>query len=259
MKKVLLLTVLLSLTILTQAQRSTRVAFIDMEYILENVPEYQKAQAQLEASVSKWIAKGQQQQVAIDGMKEALKKERILLTPELIEDREADIQILEDELYQYQQKKFGAEGDLINRKKELIKPIQDEVFSVVQLIRKAKKYDYVFDKSSKEIMLISANDRLDISDQVLKRLKSKEKRADVKRKRNKKKKQKSSSVRKPNAAQQAQIDARKKTLEDRKKAIEERKVAALKAREERVKKAKEAREKKIKEREERLKKAKENK
>ena len=124
MKKVLLLTVLLSLTILTQAQRGTRVAFIDMEYILENVPEYQKAQAQLESSVSKWIAKGQQQQIAIDKMKEALKKERILLTPELIEDREADIKILEEELYQYQQKKFGATGDLINRKKELIKPIQ---------------------------------------------------------------------------------------------------------------------------------------
>ena len=257
MKKVLLLLMLLSLTTLTQAQKATRIAFIDMEYILENVSEYQKAQAQLEASVSKWISKSQEMQKNIDTMKDALKKERILLTPELIEDREADIKILEEELYQYQQKKFGADGDLIKRKKELIKPVQDEVFSVVQVIRKAKKYDYVFDKSSKEIMMLAANDRLDISDQVLRRLKSKEKRADIKKKR--KKKGKSNAIRKPSKAQQELIDARNKTKEDRAKALEERKIKAQKAREERIKKAKEIRDKKIKEREERIKKAKENK
>ncbi len=253
MKKVLLLTVLLSLSILTQAQKSTRIAYIDMEYILENVSEYQKAQAQLEATVSKWIATAQEKQVAIDALKSNLDKERILLTPELIADREADIKVLEDELYQFQQEKFGAEGLMIKRKQELIKPIQDQVFDVVQLIRKAKKYDYVFDKSSKEIMMISANDKLDISDQVLRRLKSDEKRADIKRKR-KKKSKKSKANKAPTEAQQKNIEARNKTLETRKKALEAKKAAALKAREARIQKAKEAREKKIKEREERLKK-----
>lgn len=256
MKKVLLL-VVLSLTVLTQAQRGTRIAFIDMEYILENVPEYQKAQAQLEATVSKWIAASQSKQTEIDVLKDALEKEKILLTPELIEDRTADIAILEEELYQYQQKRFGADGDLIKRKKELIKPVQDEVFDVVQMIRKAKKYDYVFDKSSKEIMLIAANDRLDISNQVVKRLKSKEKQAQIKRKRRKKQKGKTTTA--PSEAQQKNIDARNKTIEARKKALEERKAAALKAREERIKKAQELREKKIKEREERIRKAKEKK
>ncbi len=257
MKKVLLL-VVLSLTVLTQAQRGTRIAFIDMEYILENVPEYQKAQAQLEAGVSKWIAEAQHKQTAIDALKDALEKEKILLTPELIEDRNADIAILEEELYQYQQKKFGADGDLIKRKKELIKPIQDQVFDVVQMIRKAKKYDYVFDKSSKEIMLIAANDKLDISKQVVKRLKSKEKQANIKRKRKKRNKGKSKTTA-PSKAQQKNIDTRNKTQEARKKALEERKAAAAKAREERIKKAQELREQKIKAREERSRKAKEKK
>ncbi len=257
MKKVLLL-VVLSLTVLTQAQRGARIAFIDMEYILESVPEYQKAQAQLEATVSKWLAASQSKQTEIDALKDALEKEKILLTPELIEDRNTDIAILEEELYQYQQKKFGADGDLIKRKKELIKPVQDEVFDVVQMIRKAKKYDYVFDKSSKEIMLIAANDKLDISNQVVKRLKSKQKQADIKRKRKKRNKGKSKTAT-PSKTQQKNIDARNKTQEARKKALEERKAAAAKAREERIKKAQELREQKIKAREERIRKAKEKK
>lgn len=148
------------------AQRSIRIAYVDMEYILENVEEYRDASAQLETRVQKWKVDVEQKQIVVEQMKKDLMAERVLLTNELIAEREEEIQIQEKELIEYQQNRFGPQGDLVIQKRVLIQPIQDQVFNEVQKIGANKKYDFIFDKSADVVMLYSEK-RHDISDLVL--------------------------------------------------------------------------------------------
>ena len=102
----------------------------------------------------------------IEQLKLNLSNERILLTKELIEEQEEEIKLLEDELLEYQQNRFGPNGDLDIQRRQLVQPIQDQVFNLVQELAEAKKYDFIFDKSADVVMLFAAK-RNDMSDQVL--------------------------------------------------------------------------------------------
>jgi Skp family chaperone for outer membrane proteins len=168
MKKYFAISILLlSLGFKATAQsRGIKIGYIDMEYILQNVPDYSEAKNQLEQKAQKWKQDIETKKIEIAKLKDALKTERALLTKELIEEREEEIKFQEDELLDFQQKKFGPNGELITQKSVLVKPIQDQVFTAVQDIAEAKKYDYVFDKTSDLTMLFAAK-RYDISDQVL--------------------------------------------------------------------------------------------
>src|SRR5690606_39825562 len=99
------------------AQAPNRIAYIDMEYILVNVPEYQEASAQLEKRVQDWRNELERDQKKVENMKIALEQERPLLTKELIEERLANIQFEESRIAEYQQKRFGSNGDFILQKK----------------------------------------------------------------------------------------------------------------------------------------------
>lgn len=149
-----------------QTTRGIRVGFIDMDYILENVPEYQTAVQQLERKMGKWKQEIDAMNLEVEQMKGSLQNERVLLTNELIEEKEEDIKIKEEELLAYQQKRFGAQGDFILQKEQLIQPVQDQVFNEIRKIGSLKKYDYILD-SSETAMLYNA-ERHDLSDQVLK-------------------------------------------------------------------------------------------
>ena len=151
---------------ITYAQRGVRIGYVDMEYILENVEEFREASQQLDNRVVQWKADMEERQRRIDQLKEDLAAERVLLTDELITERDEEITILEKELLDYQQDRFGPRGDLVLQKQRLIQPIQDQVFNEVQKIGANKKYDFIFDKSADVVMLYSEK-RHDISDLVL--------------------------------------------------------------------------------------------
>lgn len=150
----------------SHAQKGARIGYIDMEYILENVPEYQEAKNQLSSKVSKWKRDLDKMSQEIEQLKLNLSNERILLTKELIEEQEEEIKILEDEMIAYQQNRFGPGGDLDVQRRQLVQPIQDQVFNLVQELAEAKKYDFIFDKSADVVMLFAAK-RNDVSDQIL--------------------------------------------------------------------------------------------
>jgi Skp family chaperone for outer membrane proteins len=164
--------------------RGTKLGFIDMEYILQNVPDYTEAKAQLEQKAEKWKLEIDTKKIEINKLKEALKAERALLTKELIDERETEINFLETENLDYQQKRFGANGDLMIQKSILVKPIQDQVFTTVQDIAEKLKYDFIFDKTSDLTMLFAAK-RFDISDQILRTLNRTEKREQLTKKQQK--------------------------------------------------------------------------
>lgn len=148
------------------AQQTVRIGYVDMEYILENVPEYQQASAQLDKKVEQWKNEIETELKKVEKMKQSLANERPLLTQELIEEREEEIEFEEKKILDYQQKRFGPKGDLFTQKLQLVKPIQDQVFIAVQEIAKNRDYDLIFDKSADVVMLYAA-EKLDVSDQVL--------------------------------------------------------------------------------------------
>lgn len=165
-KSILLALALFFVGFTTKAQQTVRIGYVDMEYILENVPEYQEASSQLDEKVQKWKQEIEVELNRIEKMKQDLDNEKPLLTRELIEEREEDIRFEEEKILDYQQKRFGPKGDMMIQKMQLVKPIQDQVFVAVQEIAKNRNYDLIFDKSADVITLYAA-DRLDVSDQVL--------------------------------------------------------------------------------------------
>lgn len=175
------------------AQRGVRIAYIDMEYILENINEYQDANSQLSTKAHKWKSEIEQKKSAIEQMRKNLSAEKILLTKELAKEREEDIQVLEKEMTDYQQDRFGPQGDLVIQRNLLAKPVQDQVFNAVQDIVKNRKYDFVFDKSADVVMLYS-NKRHDISDLVLRSINRTKKQNERNAKNNKKTNEKKKSV-----------------------------------------------------------------
>ena len=168
MKRISILTFLLFVNI-TIAQRGVKIGYIDTEYILENLTDYSEVSDRLEEKAQTWKDEISQRSREIDQKKESLNSERILLTKDLIEELESEIEFEEQELNEYQQKRFGTRGDLILQKQQLIQPIQDQIFNAIKEIAKSKNYDFIFDKSSDIVMLYS-NRRHDISDQILRNI-----------------------------------------------------------------------------------------
>ncbi|MGV6830824.1 MAG: OmpH family outer membrane protein [bacterium] len=256
--KVLFLLVLLSaISFQVDAQRAIRIGYIDTEYILENVPEYQEASSQLESKVSQWKTDIETRLSKVQQKKDQLNTERVLLTQELVDERQEEIDAEEAEILDYQQKRFGPNGDLMIQKQSLIQPIQDQIFAAVQQIAGTKKYDFIFDKSADVVMLYSA-ERFDISEQVLRAITRSSKREQAQSRRERKAAEEEEIIPEINEEKEARdqaiadkkaerekaiADRRAKQLADReakKKEIEERKKKILedrkKAREEKLRK-----------------------
>ena len=166
MKKIFLSVVLLLSVSFSWSQRNQIIAYIDMEYILENVPEYLEAQNTLDSKIAKWRKKLDDQARHIEVLKTDLANEKAILTKDLIEEKEEEISLKQQELRRLESLYFGPKGDMFMIRKQLVKPIQDQVYNAIQSIAKRKKYDFVFDKSSDLVMLYS-NKKYDISELVL--------------------------------------------------------------------------------------------
>lgn len=166
MKKIHFFILLFFTTTFLFSQRGIKIGYIDTEYILENLPEYNEVSVRLEEKAADWKKEIEDRSRKIEQKKESLNSERILLTSEMIGEIEEEILIDEEELSEYQQKRFGPRGDLIIQKQQLIQPIQDQIFNAIRELAKSKNYDFIFDKSADIVMLYS-NKRYDVSDQIL--------------------------------------------------------------------------------------------
>ena len=166
MKKNYFFILLFLITYLVSAQKSVKIGYIDTEYILENLPEYNQVSDRLEEKAEGWKKEIEDRSRKIEQKKEALNSERILLTNEMIDEIEEEITLDEEELSEYQQKRFGPRGDLIIQKQQLIQPIQDQIFNAIRELAESKNYDFIFDKSADIVMLYS-DKRFDVSDQIL--------------------------------------------------------------------------------------------
>jgi outer membrane protein len=167
MKKILcsLLIVAASAT----AAVAQRYCVIDSKYILEKLVDYKDAQTRLDQQSKTWQTEIDNQMAEVDRMYKSYQAERAMLGDDVRKKREDEIVAREKAVKDLQKKRFGYEGDLFKRRQELIKPIQDRVYTAVQKMAAAKSYDIVLDKAG-GVTLFYANPTLDKSDEVLKQL-----------------------------------------------------------------------------------------
>ena len=174
MKKLRTLILLLLATgSLAYSQKPSRIGYVDMDYILSHLEDYKVASEQFALQVAQWEAEIEKRQSKIDAEEKQLEAERALLTPELIKDKEEEIALLKHNLNAYKEQKFNAEkGEYISQKFMLAKPIQDQVFNIVQEIGKMRKYDFIFEKT--DATMLFSNEQHNLSKVVLRALKKKD-------------------------------------------------------------------------------------
>ena len=158
--------ILLSALFTSNISFAQSFSYVDTEYILDKIPEYKSAQKQLDELAENWKAEIRVKVQEVDNLYNAYQAEQVLLPDEIRKKRENEILKKEDELNKLKEAKFGKEGDLFKKRKELIKPIQDKVFDAIQKLAQNEGIDFVFDKSGAVTMLF-VNAKYDRSDEVL--------------------------------------------------------------------------------------------
>jgi len=145
---------------------SQKYAYIDSDYILKNVPAYNEAKEKLDKLADRWTKEIESRYEVLAQKKENFAREEVLLPKEEKKKREEEIAKLETEAMQMQKLRFGVSGDYFQKRQELIKPIQDEVYDAMQKVASKRSYSFVFDKANQS-NLIYADKEYDISDAVL--------------------------------------------------------------------------------------------
>ena len=166
MKKLILIVCLGIFCFTTHAQK---FAYVDSDYILERVPEYQSAQEQLDKLTLSWQEDIEQLYQEIDQLYKKYQADQILLTQDMKVKRENEIINKEKAAKELQRKRFGPEGDLFIKRQELVKPIQDKIYNAIQDLATEKRYGVIFDKSG-ELSMLFADSDLDKSDDILRML-----------------------------------------------------------------------------------------
>jgi len=166
MKAKLLIIVLVFFASFSYAQK---YAYVDTEYILNNIPLYESAKEQLDELSEQWKQEIEDKKAAVDKMYQDYQAEKVLLTEELRIKREDEIVTKEREMRELQQKYFGREGMLFKKREELIKPIQDDIYNAIKEIAIEGSYAVIFDTANNMTMLYT-DPKYDKSDEVLKKL-----------------------------------------------------------------------------------------
>ena len=152
----------------TMAQKFS-VAYVDMQYILKNIPQYETANEQLNMISKRWQKEIDAAQQEAQILATNYQTEQIFLSADMKQKREEEILEKEQEVLELKRQYFGQDGEWYKKREALLKPIQDEIYNAIQDIANEKRYDVVKDRSS-EPSLIYMSSKLDISDQVLEKL-----------------------------------------------------------------------------------------
>jgi outer membrane protein len=148
---------------LGQAQR---FVYVDTEFMLAQMTEYQGAQSELKVQVERLNAEAEEKKQEIERLYRALKAESPLLTESMRKDRLEEIKAKESQLLIWQNQQFGPEGTLQKRQQDLIRPLQDKIFAAVQKYARDKSYDLIFDRAAGN-QLLFVNPKFDKSNEIL--------------------------------------------------------------------------------------------
>ena len=169
MKKLIVLAVVSVFAALSAFGQQQRFAFVDTEYILNNIPGYRSAQAQIDRLSADWQREIEAQFAEVEKLYKNYHAERVMLSEDMRRRREDEIVSKEQAVRELQRKYYGPEGELVRRQQELMKPIQDEVYKAIREMAVEGGFTAVFDTSA-DATILYANPRQDRSDDILERL-----------------------------------------------------------------------------------------
>lgn len=144
----------------------SKIGHINSEQIMQALPEAQDAQRSLDNLVAQWESELQKMQSDWKKKFDEYDKKKLILTDQARADQEKALRDLEQSIADYRNRKFGQNGELFQKQNEVMKPIQNKIFKVLEDIAKDQGYDYIFDKSG-EILLLYANEKNDLTQTVL--------------------------------------------------------------------------------------------
>ena len=165
-KLLLLLTLIVGMQSFAIAQK---FAYVNTEYILDKIPAYKTAEGQMEKLSQQYQKEVEDLYQKVDDLYKSYQAEKVLLTDDMRQRRENDIIVKEKDAKELQRKHFGPEGTLSAKREELIKPIQDQVYTAIKSISDEGGYAIIFDTASNPSMIYT-NPRYDLSDKVLEKL-----------------------------------------------------------------------------------------
>lgn len=169
-KKIVL--ALLLMTAFSVDASAQRFVYVDMEYILEKLPDYTNAQKQLDQIAENWRAEIATMMEDVERSYKRFQSEQVLMNEKMKADKITEIEAKEKAVKDFQREKFGPNGELFKKRQELIKPIQDNIYKQIQILAEEKSYDFIFDKSSGMQMLF-ADEKYDKSAFILAALRNK--------------------------------------------------------------------------------------
>lgn len=143
-----------------------RFGYVDSDYILENLPSYNQAQQRLKVQTQQWNQEIQNRQDALNKRQVDFLNEKILLTEEQIKKEQSEIDAEIVAIRDLQEKRYGQNGDLINLRRSLVKPIQDQIWNAVKQVAEKRNYGFIFDKGS-DLIMVYTDPKFDISREVL--------------------------------------------------------------------------------------------
>jgi outer membrane protein len=162
----MLRTILVFLLLFCSKSYAQKFGYIDSEYIMAKMPEYKKALENMNELTQKWTQDVQNKYSELDKLKQKFQQEEILLTPELKKEKLAEMEKKEEELKDLNNKVFGVDGALFQKKKEILKPILEQINKSVEKIARKYKISFIFDKAS-DLSMIYADPRHDYTDFVM--------------------------------------------------------------------------------------------
>ena len=154
---------------ITAASMAQQVAVVDVQAVLESMTEYREAQEELDRVAASWNQEIAQKYDEIKSMYNKYQAEQVLLSDEMKKQREEEIMAKEKSVRELQREKFGPEGQLFDKRQQLVAPVQDRVYSAIQSYAGERGLDIIFDKSSAS-GLIFAEERYDKTDEIKKKL-----------------------------------------------------------------------------------------
>lgn len=156
----------LAVILMTAFSFAQKIGYIDSEYILSNIPEYKAAQAEMDKLSVDWQKEIEAKYAEIDKLYKIYQAESVLLTDDMKKKRENEIINKEKEVKELQKQRFGVDGELFNKRMELVKPIQDKIYSAVKQVAERGGLAFIFDKAG-QVSLLYSNSKYDKSEDVL--------------------------------------------------------------------------------------------
>jgi outer membrane protein len=139
---------------------------------MDNLPDVQDSRKKLDALIQEWQTELNKLESEWKAKYDDYEKRKLIMTDQTRAETEAALVKLETEIAQYREKKFGTNGELFQKQDELMKPVQNKIFTALKEIAEAEDYDYVFDRSG-DIMILFAKEKYDLTAQLLEKLKLK--------------------------------------------------------------------------------------